>query len=344
MKDVANLLVDLIRIDSSPEADKEAIIAYCEDVLRGSGMDVEVVDGAIVASSGKGGGILSGHLDTVPMGDGWTHGQGEIVDGNIYGRGATDMKGGVAAILVACRELVERDMTFTVYLTTDEEVKMDQAKLLAKRDSTKDAKAILVCEPTNMNVAYAEKGVFRFRLIARGKAGHSSSPWLGDNAIHKMVEIVSMLTEFHSNKPTGGLTISVNIIQGGIKDNVIPDLCYVDVDARYPPSMGRNEVTRIVAERLSCCDYEMEVRKDISPFTADVFDTFNERLIGFLGTDAVILPYATEASVFGKVNGSVYVCGPGMMDALHTIDEFIELSQLDQMIDLVRFFVEQTQG
>ena len=304
--DVTKTLVDLISIDSSPQAEKTDIVDRCADILSGMGLVVTVEEGTIRASQGKGGPILSGHLDTVPLGDGWSRSHGEVADGKVFGRGAADMKGGVAVMLVSARELVRRGLAFTIYLTTDEEVGMNGAKHLASLPATKDASAILVCEPTDLYVAYAEKGVFRFRLITRGRSGHSSSPWLGKNAIMMMNDALSRLKDLYSNEPTGGLTMSVNTISGGIKDNVIPDHCEADVDARYPPSMDGSEVMRVVAERLACCDYQIEVRKDVAPFSADPFDPFNERMTRFLRTDTVILPYATEASVFGAVNPRTY--------------------------------------
>ena len=237
---IRKTLLELLAIDSDNRADKSAILAYVTERLEGCGMRVDRIGGsdtpAVLATVGGGGVVLSGHLDTVPIGEGWSRRQGEIDGDRVYGRGAADMKGAVAAMLHATAELAENDVPCSVALTTDEEERMLGAREIAKRPEIISSKGIVICEPTGLDIACREKGVFRFRLRTRGKAAHSSQSWLGDNAIMRMHQALSRLTDLAQtpSAPTDGLTMCFATIRGGTKNNVVPDRCETEIDARFP--------------------------------------------------------------------------------------------------------------
>ena len=183
---VIKTLLDLVSIDSDVHSDKEKIIDYTMKRLEEAGLEPYTVgtvkDPAIIASYGTGGILFSGHLDTVPIGSGWTKGQGEIVGDRIYGRGTADMKGDCAAVIDVAEELVKDNIPFSICFTTDEEEQMHSTSAAVKDEVVSKASAVLIGEPTGLCPAYREKGVFRFRLTTNGKAAHASQPWLGKDA------------------------------------------------------------------------------------------------------------------------------------------------------------------
>ena len=159
----------------------------------------------MIASVGEGGGktlLLAGHLDTVPPGGGWTVDPlgGDLVDGRIYGRGATDMKGGVAASAVALAALADAGIEGRVVLaaTADEEMGSEYgtAWLARERPELLRADFALVCEPSGSSslgkfVVVGEKGSVVVSVRVRGRSAHSSVPEMGDNAVVKMSRLLS---------------------------------------------------------------------------------------------------------------------------------------------------------
>ncbi|HXZ23110.1 MAG TPA: M20/M25/M40 family metallo-hydrolase, partial [Methanomassiliicoccales archaeon] len=135
---VVSTLKELLELQSHSHHDRRAIADYAQAWLENIGMDVsrhgEDSLPAICATNGSGGMILSGHLDTVPIGSQWTQDQGAVEGGRIYGRGAADMKGAVASMLHASTTLMRKKVPFTVFLTTDEEDKMTGAFALSELD------------------------------------------------------------------------------------------------------------------------------------------------------------------------------------------------------------------
>jgi acetylornithine deacetylase/succinyl-diaminopimelate desuccinylase-like protein len=291
---------------------------------------------AICATNGSGGLILSGHLDTVPIGSGWERGQGEVVGGRIYGRGAADMKGAVASMLHSCIELMREDLRFSVFLTTDEEEKMTGAHALADLDLVKEAKGILVGEPTDLLPAYKEKGISRFRLTTYGTAAHASQPWLGENAIQKMSRLLERLSKWAKapESPTEDMTLCISMIKGGTKSNIVPDRCEVDIDARFPKPLTYQKVRTIIMDELKGGDYDIHMLYELEAYEADPESALSQTAKEVTGNDLLIVPYATEAPVFAAANDHVLVCGPGAMTMAHADDEFVERWQLERAIDI----------
>jgi acetylornithine deacetylase/succinyl-diaminopimelate desuccinylase-like protein len=337
---VVNTLLDLLAKPSAYGQDKYDILSYVMDWFSDQGMSVtlhgqESVP-AICATNGSGGLILSGHLDTVPIGSGWEREQGEVEGGRIYGRGAADMKGAVASMLHSCVELMRDDLRFSVFLTTDEEEKMTGAYALAELDLVKEANGILVGEPTDLLPAYKEKGISRFRLTTYGTAAHASQPWLGENAIQKMSHLLERLSKWARapESPTEDMTLCISMIRGGTKSNIVPDRCEVDIDARFPKPLTYQKVRTIIMDELKGGDYDIHMLYELEAYEADPGSPFSEAAKEVTGSDLVIVPYATEAPVFAAANDNVLVCGPGAMTVAHADDEFVERWQLERAIEI----------
>lgn len=347
---IRKTLLELLAIDSDNRADKSAILAYVTERLEGCGMRVDRIGGsdtpAVLATVGGGGVVLSGHLDTVPIGEGWSRRQGEIDGDRVYGRGAADMKGAVAAMLHATAELAENDVPCSVALTTDEEERMLGAREIAKRPEIISSKGIVICEPTGLDIACREKGVFRFRLRTRGKAAHSSQSWLGDNAIMRMHQALSRLTDLAQtpSAPTDGLTMCFATIRGGTKNNVVPDRCETEIDARFPAPDTPDSIGSLIHDRLRGLQYEVEVIYGLEAFNADPESWIPREISRLLGTRIISVPYAAEAPRYARANTSICICGPGEASMAHVVDEYVEVSKMARAYEMLVHLGRVAQG
>lgn len=342
MKDrLLKTLLELMEIESDNLSDKGPIIDYASRRMEGIGMKVSVTGPqdtpAIFASSGGGGVIMSGHLDTVPIGSGWSRMQGEIDGDKIFGRGVSDMKGAVAVNLEVAEVLIEEGVPFSIFLTTDEEEAMLGALKLSELEVLGRAGGIIIGEPTGMRIVAREKGVIRLKLTTRGKAGHSSQPWLGENAIMKMHGILSDLKDIIQSpkEATEERTAAVTTIKGGTKNNVIPESCTVEIDIRFPPRESIEDVRSLIEERLDAHDCEMESTAELDSFESPTSSSFIEEAQRFLGTPMFPVAFATEAARFANQNAEIVICGPGMPGTCHIVDEWVDVKELERFYDLV---------
>jgi acetylornithine deacetylase/succinyl-diaminopimelate desuccinylase-like protein len=337
---VVETLIDMILIGSEERENKDEIVKYASDWLKDLGMEVDIVGDkrhpAICAYNGFRGVALSGHLDTVPIGDRWTKDQGEMSDGKVFGRGSADMKGGCAAMLHAARALMADDLDCYLLFTTDEEDMMTGANALIRTHGAKNARAIVIGEPTNMQPVYKEKGVARVGVKAYGKASHASMPWLGENAIMTMSRLLDKLGALNAEgrEAAEGLTMNATTIKGGDMYNVIPDECTVDLDVRFPASMNAHEVFSSILATLKGEDCELTLLHEFPAFGTDPESPLVKVATAYLRQEPIAVPYATEAAVYAKVNPNILICGPGHTDVAHTADEFVEMTQLEEAVQL----------
>ncbi|HIH00522.1 TPA: M20 family metallopeptidase [Thermoplasmata archaeon] len=336
------LLRELVLLKSAEEDDTAPVVKRVTDILSGFGLEPKLYGSkekpAIFARSGKGGVVLSGHLDTVPIGKGWTKEQGEVADGRLYGRGAADMKAGCAAILLAAERLAPEGVPFSVCLSLDEEISMHGAQAVAGAHELRDAAAVVVAEPSNFDIIVREKGLIQFAVRTKGKSAHASMPHLGENAIARMLKMLRGLEDLQKipDDPLEELTLCIDTIRGGTQVNVIPNGCQVEVDSRFPPSMTGEEVVAMVRERLGKSEYELEVLHLLEPVETDPSIEAVTRLHEIVGGSAEVLsvPYATEMVMFKHDNQRLMVCGPGEPTQAHVVDESVEIDQVARAVDV----------
>jgi acetylornithine deacetylase/succinyl-diaminopimelate desuccinylase-like protein len=337
---VVSTLLELLAIRSDHAPGRTEIASFAYDWLEEIGMSVctygEQSMPALCATNGRGGLILSGHLDTVPEGTKWTREAGEVVAGRIYGRGAADMKGACASIFQAARLLMKDDVPFSVFLTTDEEDKMTGALALSELDVLKEAKGVLIGEPTDLQPAYKEKGISRFRLTTHGTAVHASLPWLGENAIQKMSRLLERLSWLGQRPegPTEDMTLCISMIHGGTKSNIVPDRCEAEIDVRFPTPLTYRKVRTIIMDELMGENYDIQMLYELEAYEADPDSEIAKAVQELCGSELIVVPYATEAPVYATMNNDVFVCGPGAMNMAHADDECVERFQLERAIDL----------
>ncbi len=329
---VRTWLERLVRIPSVTEEDMPGILLAAADALKELGLrpilheDVRAVE----ASSGQGGVLLNGHLDTVPIASGWTKGQGVWEGDWLYGRGGADMKAGCVACLAAARRLLDRGQPVSVLFTTDEETTMKASIALAGSPIVEDAASVVVTEPTGLKVIASEKGVLWYRATVRGRSAHGSMPHLGDSAIHRMARVLPHLEPYsHPKDVLNEVTVNLGTIHGGVAPNVVADACTVDLDCRNPPSKTKAEVETILHRAFAAAkeDVALELYHEV-PAAAVAFDAPHVRLLASLaGTEVVAVTYATEMAWYAAHNPHCVVFGPGETARIHIPDERVSLAE-----------------
>jgi len=340
--DARQVLKDLVLLKSTSEDDMKPIVDYVSNRLKRIGLKPQYYGErafpAIVAQHRKGGVALSGHLDTVPHGTGWKFEDGKCVRDRLYGRGACDMKGGCAAMLLAAEGLVAKDVPFSLCFSTDEETTMLGAAAAAKSPAIRTAPAIVVAEPTGFDIVVKEKGLLHFSITTKGVASHASTPALGDNAIVKMLKLLSKAEDLQRipKNPNNEMTMCVDTIKGGTRINVIPDECIAEIDVRYPPSMNTQKVLAALRKRTGNKGYKIDILHELDPVETDPKSNAVSTLKEVVGPGARVtsVPYATEMVMFKDSNKVLMVCGPGDSDICHCNDEYIDVRQVDKAVRL----------
>lgn len=270
--------------------------------------------------------VLAGHLDTVPLTDP-PNLPVRRLDGLLYGRGTTDMKGGVAVQLRLAASLVEptRDVTFVFYDCEEiEDTYNGLKRLAAEQPDWLRADFAVLLEPTDGGVEGGCKGTLRVNITTKGTAAHSARPWNGHNAIHDASDILARLQEYEPETVTiDGLdyveALNAVGITGGIAGNVIPDACTVTVNYRFAP-------TKTVEEALA----HVRMVFDGHPMTVD--DSADGAVPGLdrpaaqAFVDALALPVTakqgwTDVARFSTLGVPAVNFGPGDPNLAHTDDE-----------------------
>ncbi|MHA1869013.1 MAG: M20 family metallopeptidase [Candidatus Heimdallarchaeaceae archaeon] len=301
--------------------------------------------------------ILTGHLDTVPAGDEnrWEFPpfSGEEKEGRIYGRGATDMKGAVAAFVAILLKLKENNIKLNrkiIFLgTSDEEIGMDGAVEVRKTGIMKGCEFILIGEPTELQLGIAEKGTLWFKVIVEGKSAHGSTPELGVSAIEAAAKLIFQLKNAvpdFEHKILGKSTINIGKIKGGTLINVVPEYCEFECDLRLVADNLREETKEKIAERLKRFNAEEKAKAHIEmihEITAielkektSFFKTLVEK-VNQLGKEKIIgLNYGTDgAMLVPEFDTPFVIFGPGKLNQLHVTNEYTEKEEVIKYSNLV---------
>ncbi len=290
------------------------------------------------------------HQDTVPT-DGMTIDPFEpkIEGGKLFGRGSCDVKGSMAAMLVAFARLVKEkpfgSASVILACTVDEEFTHLGSSRLAEEKPRVDL--AIVAEPTKLDLVTTHKGAVRWKIRSHGIACHSSTPHLGDNAIYRMAKVVSVLAEYASYlscaKPDpilGPPSLSVGRIEGGQSVNVVPDWCEVEIDRRVIPGEDPGSVTTMAAEFLRERLGSLDGLEFLPPWvnmpalSPNMKETDLETMAVVIQSTTgrrpkrIGVPYGTDAGPLGQVGIPCVVFGPGDIAQAHTKDEWIELDEV----------------
>ncbi|MCA9039634.1 MAG: M20 family metallopeptidase [Planctomycetaceae bacterium] len=321
--------------------------------------------------------LLDAHQDTVPV-EGMTIPPFEPTEkeGRIYGRGACDVKGGMAAMLSAFLRLCKADNPpanhVLLSLSCDEEATLGGIQSLAD-DWLKTAThpvdvdpllyqrpdIAIIAEPTELDVINAHKGVVRWKIVTSGRACHSSVPDQGTNAIYRMGQVLRVLEDYAQLLPTiaeahprlGPATISVGVIKGGASVNIVADHCEIEIDRRLIPGEEGDAARQNLFEYLnSQLDFEIEFTEpwvNVPPLA----DADNGQLCSNLlktiepiagSHNEIAVPFGTHASPIAAAGVPSVVFGPGSIAQAHTKDEWIEIEQLEQATEIYYQFCLQS--
>lgn len=381
MTEVETLLADLIQIPSpNPPGDTTALADYIAQWLTDTGAEVHTTAPAdkpeavsVVATLGDGSApviMLHAHTDTVPVADDEAqHWQSDpftaaIRDGAMYGKGAIDDKGILAAMMVAFKRAAqtqrEQRGTLILVAAAEEEVGGQLGtRWLADAGALPQADFIIVGEQTHNRVALAHKGVMRATITARGKSVHATNPDRGVNAITAMAKVIDALDAYHQqlrareHPLVGHPTCNVGTIQGGSTENAVPDRCTVKLDRRMIPREDPEAVRQELREVVASVDVR-PAEVDIGQFLfSSWFDSSLSTELGqqFLqvvkaehGPDAEpqgYLPGSDAKHLMELCRGDMIIFGPGSYEVAHRIDEHIELTALAQSERILTQFLKQ---
>ncbi len=301
--------------------------------------------------------LFCGHMDTV-LPEGMVHPPfgAELRDGMLWGRGAVDMKGGLAAMLVAMAALKEAGVSlagslgFAGVVGEESPNNSEGARALVQDWPVVDL--AVVGEPTDLNVAVYHKGMTWLRVHVGGKAGHASHPEDGINAIVVASRIIARLQDqlvpvlaSRSHPYVSGPTLSIGRIEGGIQNNIIPDSCWFSLDRRIMPGEQQAEVIREIEEvaddvvrAFPGASFQIEEQPETAgrgPMESGpgrLSRAFSSCGLSVTGTRLPVtgVDYWTDGTHLFRAGAETVVFGPGSISQAHSAEEFIAVSQMTQ--------------
>jgi acetylornithine deacetylase len=326
--------------------------AFVAGRLAEAGLDVEVVETAagrpsvIAVARGRGGGrtlLLNGHLDTVGVEGMDEPFRPRVADGRLYGRGAYDMKGAVAAAMCAAVDASRLGLRGDVVLTAvaDEELASVGTAAVLERV---DADAAIVCEPTELRLAIAHKGFAGFEVETRGRAAHGSRPELGIDAIAKMgrvlVELEALDRRLRGRPPhalLGTRSLHASLIAGGRAYSSYPERCLLTGERRTLPGESAADVERELDEILAFAraadpGLEAEARLLVArdAFELDADDPLVDAVSRVAGAPEVVgVPFWADSGLIAAAGIPTVLFGPAG-DGAHAAVEWVDLASLER--------------
>ena len=372
------LIAKLVGFDTVSHRSNLPLIDFVEDYLSSHGVQSHRVynkDGnkanlyATIGPEREGGVVLSGHSDVVPVAhQTWASDPFTLVEreGRLYGRGTADMKGFIAICLALVPEFRAADLQVPIHLAVsyDEEIGCfgctDMVEAMAK-GAIANPRAVIVGEPTDMQLVVAHKGISVFHTTVTGREAHSSQPHRGANAIMAAGKLVTKIEEMadaaRKRAPADSAfeppytSFSVGLIEGGHAPNIIPGQCSFTWEFRPLPGEDRAAIRDELADfaehevlpemRRTAPEANIRIDEDcaVIPLAAEHGDAARaEALVRELtGQNARgVVSYGTEGGVFQAHGFSTVVIGPGSIDQAHQPDEFIARDQVAECAEFLR--------
>ncbi len=377
MDTVKKIITDLVGFDTVSDKSNLNIQDYIKAYLKSHGVDAKLVyndEGnktnlyATIGPTVAGGVILSGHTDVVPVvGQNWSTDPFTVVEknGRLYGRGTTDMKSYLAIALSLVPEMLTANMKRPIHLafSYDEEVGcLGAPRMIDEMTQTiPPVHAVIVGEPTNLEIANAHKGVRGYVFNLRGLEAHSSQPHRGVSAVEYAAKLIAELYHIRDTLAASPLkgsdfipaysTLNVGMVNGGTAHNIIAKDCSFTLDYRYIPGDDSEAIVskidllvRRLSDRMKQDDPDSGITYDtreIPAFKAEMngnAEALCRQLSGQNSTSSV--SYGTEAGQFQERGYSTIVCGPGSIDQAHKPDEYIEIEQVKKGVQFIKDLIK----
>ncbi|MBT2582815.1 M20 family metallopeptidase [Planococcus sp. ISL-109] len=364
-KELIDLVLTLVRIESHKEfgTEENEIAQHIYDLFKKEGINTELkeielhrpnVYGFVGEDTGKTI-MLNGHTDTVPalgMEDAF---QPVIKLGRIYGRGALDMKGAIAAMMMSLilikRSGIKLDGKAIFTGVIDEEKRSQGAEKMADQEYPK-ADVAIVGEPTNLDIMYGHKGMEWIEITVYGQSGHGSTPNAGKNAIHIATDLIMKIRENlipklkeRAHPILGEPTVNIGKIQGGDDPNVIPGLCKIQLDRRWVPeetieSMQKDIHDLIDEMKVNDPTLEITTRRMSEatgthsplytspdhPFVADLTEAI--KVVTSRKPKYGVFQGWSDGAHLSRKGTTTLVCGPGELSLAHSAKESIEIEEI----------------
>lgn len=370
-----HLLLDMLRINTSnPPGNELPLARLIAEAMNARGMEAEVrpladnranVVGRLKGAGSKPPLLLNGHLDIVPPGSApWKRPPFEPVveDGKVWGRGASDMKGGLAAMLAAMFAVQASGKTLAGDVifagTAGEESDSVGAVRFVQEGGLKGVGGIIVGEASSCRVNIAEKGALWVEIQTHGKTAHSAFPEQGRNAVAFMngllADILAWKLPDSPHPLLGSSTLSLSSVHGGVKTNVVPDHCTACLDIRCVPGLSHAEVLKgleqICATHLRAhpdFGLEMSVHNDRAPVETNPTHPFVTqalrvaREVSGKEQQPGGVSFYSDASIFAPAADiPIILYGPGDASMAHQPDEYIPVESLHEAIRYYAAFME----
>ena len=362
------MLAELVRFDTTSRDGNIPLIKFVESYLDSWDIPHFRVDYeagkktnlfATIGPDIAGGIVLSGHTDVVPVdGQTWASNPFELSerDGRLYGRGTCDMKGFIAVALALVPQFKSANLKTPIHLalSCDEEVGCKGVRPLVAhiRDHMKKPRAVIVGEPTSMQVVNAHKAALTFSTEVTGHEAHSSLTDQGVNAIMVAGELLGEISRIREDLTARGdpshrfnppySTIHVGVIEGGTAKNIIPRKCSFQWETRLLPLADPAEVParfekfarslepamKKIAGDAGINNQQTNIVPGLAPEDNSPAEHLALHLAGANGTHAV--SYCTEAGLFQQIGIPAIICGPGSIEQAHKPDEYIDISEMQK--------------
>lgn len=368
---ILKLTQKLIRIDSqNPPGDESKIAIFVRDYLRGLGLGTKIfafkkkrpnVVAHLEGKDRKHSLLITPHLDTVPAGKNWKFPPfaGRVFKNKLYGLGATDCKGNLAAALEAMNSLVEDkvklDYNITFAATADEECGSALGLIPLLERGLLRADAAVVLDADDFNIIITQKGLIHLKVKLAGKRAHGAYPHLGINAIDIAVNILKDLKarKYRScaNKYLRPATLNIGTIKGGDKVNVVADWCEFELDFRFQPGESARDILRYLKRVIS--KYTRKFKIEIEGTQAPYYIDRHHGLVDYLaqamrrfnvsarirGSEG-----ATVITFFQNKNIPAVATGFGCEGCAHSANEYADINHLytgalvlEEFLKLYRF-------
>ncbi|EDO1254330.1 ArgE/DapE family deacylase [Listeria monocytogenes] len=363
------ILKDIVNIDST-NGHEEQVANYLQKLFAVYGIESEKVQydvdrASLVSEIGSNDGkvlAFSGHMDVVDAGDvsKWKFPPFEAAEheGKIYGRGATDMKSGLAAMVIAMIELHEEKQKLNgkirLLATVGEEVGELGAEQLTQKGYADDLDGLIIGEPSGHRIVYAHKGSINYTVKSTGKNAHSSMPEFGVNAIDNLLLFYNEVEKFvksidATNEILGDFIHNVTVIDGGNQVNSIPEKAQLQGNIRSIPEMDNETVKQVLVKIINKLNKQENVNLELI-FDYDKQPVFSDKnsdlvhiaksvasdivkeeipLLGISGT--------TDAAEFTKAKKEfpVIIFGPGN-ETPHQVNENVSIENYLEMVDVYK--------
>ncbi|EZH64560.1 hypothetical protein DH09_18685 [Bacillaceae bacterium JMAK1] len=370
----------LVRIPSeNPSGSERKCAQYVEDYLKdlnGISLQVQPVEdersNIIAIYKGSDSSlrplVILAHMDTVPVEGTWSQQPfgAEVIDGRLYGRGACDMKSGLAAALVAFKNVVQqsqpkRDLYLAI--TVDEEGPfMKGAVALVNEEVIPENAELLVTEPTSNTIAVAHKGTIWYEIVITGRSAHGGHAVVGIDAGHVAAESIMQLKANVADLPYdherfGKPTLSVGTIHGGEKTNMVAGSVRMELDFRLVAPMTQEEADELVdrSMKAACRKFkgasytvnhygyprppiDSNLESDLLERLEDACELTLKEEVSHTG-----FPAYTDASMIALKTGNrdLLVFGPANLEQAHRIDEYVEINQIEDCVNVLEEFMKK---